>query len=130
VRRLPIHRAGDQGFLTIQYTLAVGLSLLLLVQVANLLVVAYGRGAVRAALDEGVRAAAVAGDPGQCHARAEAVLGDLLAGAMRAGVGPIACTVGTDRVRARVDTILAAWIPGLPAHAFTTEAVAVREPVP
>lgn len=122
---------GEAGFLTIQYVLAIALSLLLLTQVTNLLVAAYGRGAVRAALDEGVRAASVAGSAAeQCTARAEAVLTDLLGGAMGAGVGSIDCTVDADRVRARADTTFAAWIPGMPEHSFRTEAVAVREALP
>ena len=44
-----------------QYVATVGLSLILLVLFANLLVDLYARGAVRDALDEGVRAAAPAG---------------------------------------------------------------------
>ena len=42
----------ERGFLTVQYVLAVGLSFILLVLVANLLVDLYARAAVRdAALD-------------------------------------------------------------------------------
>ena len=51
-----MRRNGEHGFTTIQYVVATGFSLLLFVLVANLLVDLYERGAVRDALDEGVRA--------------------------------------------------------------------------
>jgi hypothetical protein len=123
--------AEDDGFLTAQYVVAVALSLVLLVQVANLLVVAYARGAVRAALDEGVRAAVVA-DPagGTCEQRAAEVLTDLLGGPLGAGVGPVRCATEGPLVVATADSRFAGWVPGTPDAAFTTRATAVREPVP
>ena len=64
-----------------QYVATVGLSLIFLVLFANLLVDLYARGAVRDALDEGVRAAAPAGtDARVCEARADEVLDGLLRG--------------------------------------------------
>ena len=51
-------------FTTIQYVIAVAWSLVLLVLIANLLVDLYARGAVRDALDDGVRAGAPAGASG------------------------------------------------------------------
>ena len=120
--------AGAAGFLTVQYLLAVGLTFVLLAQVTNLLVHAYGRGAVRAALDEGVRAASVAGGlPGECTARAEAVLADLLGGGMGEGVGPVSCAIEADRVRAAVDATFPAWLPGVPPTRFRVTAQVVRE---
>ena len=53
-------RPDERGFTTIQYVIAVAWSLVLLVLVANLLVDLYARGAVRDALDDGVRAGAPA----------------------------------------------------------------------
>ena len=50
--------ASERGMATPQFVLASGLALLLFVAFANLIVFQYGRGVVRAALDEGVRAAA------------------------------------------------------------------------
>ena len=50
--------ASDRGMATVQYVVTAGLSLLLFVAFANLIVFQYGRGVVRAALDEGVRAGA------------------------------------------------------------------------
>jgi hypothetical protein len=132
VRRTPPGTAdGSGGFLTVQYLLAVGLSLVLLAQLMNLLVVSYGRGAVRAALDEGVRAAAVVqGDAGQCRARAEEVLADLLGGTMGSGVGPVGCSVTDDRVRAQVAAVFPAWLPGMPPFTFGVQAEVVREGAP
>jgi hypothetical protein len=122
---------GADGFVTVQHLLAVGLSLLLLAQIANLLVVAYGRGAVRAALDEAVRAASVAGAPaGACEERAAAVLADLLGGTMGAGVEPVRCWADAEVVRASADAAFAAWLPGVPPHRFTTTALMVREQLP
>ena len=43
------------GFVTMGFVLAVGFSMLFFVLLANLLAVQYGRGVVRAALDEGAR---------------------------------------------------------------------------
>ena len=53
---------GERGFTTIQYVVATAWSLLLFVLVANLLVDLYERGAVRDALDDGVRAGVPVGD--------------------------------------------------------------------
>ena len=60
---------------------AVAWSLVLLVLVANFLVDLYARGAVRDALDDGVRAAAPASVPGPvCEQRAHEVLRGLVRG--------------------------------------------------
>ena len=68
-------RRGEAGFTTIQYVVATGFSLLLFVLVANLLVDLYARGAVRDALDEGVRAGVpVAAGTDDCLARARDVV--------------------------------------------------------
>ena len=68
-------RRGERGFTTIQYVIAVAWSLVLLVLVANLLVDLYARGAVRDALDDGVRAGAPRRAPAAaCEARAHEVV--------------------------------------------------------
>lgn len=121
----------QDGFVTVQVLLAVGLSLVLFTMLTNVLIVSYARGVVRAALDEGVRAAAVAGGgEGHCVARADAFLGDLLGGSMASGVGPVDCTLTPDLVTATVEADFPGWLPGVPDFSFTTEAVAVREPDP
>lgn len=118
--------AGQDGFVTVQFALAVGLSLVLVTMVANLIVLQYGRGVVRAALDEGVRAASrVDADPAACIERAEGVLDDLLGGDLRAGVA-LRC----DGATAVADVTFAAWLPGMPAWTFTLAADAVAEEAP
>jgi hypothetical protein len=91
------------------------------------------RGAVRAALDEGVRAAALAdADGGHCEARARAVLDDLLGGPLGDGVGPVRCTVSSDGrlVTAAASARLPAWVPGVRDAVFEARASAVREVAP
>lgn len=120
----------DHGFVTIQYVAVVGLSLLAVVALVNLVVFQYGRGVVRAALDEGARAGARAtAGAAECEARAGDVLADLLGGAMGTGVA-LACTDEGDTLRATADVVFAGWLPTVPDWAFTVEATAVREVVP
>jgi hypothetical protein len=124
----------EQGFVTVQVITAVAFSLVLFALLTNVIVFAYGRGVVRAALDEGVRAASAAGgEPAQCVARASAVLGDLLGGQMGGGVGPISCSPVDGEppmMTAVASTTFEAWFPGVPAYTFTTRAAAVLEVEP
>src|SRR6185369_11572384 len=70
----PALRRDEGGFTTLQYVVATGFSLVLFVLVANLLVDLYARGAVRDALDEGVRAQVPGAAPADaCEARARGV---------------------------------------------------------
>ena len=85
-RRVEHDQARDErGFTTVQYVATVGLSLVFLVLFANLLVDLYARGAVRDALDEGVRTAAPAGT--RHAACAKHVRDEVLDGLLR---GPLA----------------------------------------
>lgn len=121
-------RARDElGFLTLQFVLAVGLSLVLLTMIANLIVFEYGRGVVHAAVDEGVRVASRAGaDVAECQRRATDALDDLLGGDLRANV-EVTCQASTDRIGATASATFPAWLPVLPDWSFTASAVAVRE---
>jgi hypothetical protein len=120
----------DDGFVTVQFVTAAALSLVLLVLLANVLVAAYARGVVRAALDEGARAGARTADgAAECALRAGAVLDDLLGGPLRGGVEPIVCVVEGDRVRASTRAAVAGWLPGTPGWVFDVTATAVREPL-
>jgi hypothetical protein len=111
----------------VQFVAAVGLSLVVFAMIANLLVFSYGRGAVRAALDEGVRAGSrAAGSVAECQSRAEQTLGGLLGGPMGAGV-QISCGVDPAGVSARADVAFSAWVPGVPDWAFSLEASAAQE---
>jgi len=108
------------------------LSLVFLVLAANFIVFQYGRGAVRAALDEGVRAGSVeTGSASQrvatCSGRVAEVLDDLLRGPIGDGV-EIDCEFddGTGRsvMTARARARFRSWIPPVPDWRFEVAAVA------
>jgi hypothetical protein len=120
-------RCRDDGFTTIQYVIAVSWSLLLLVLMANFLVDLYARGAVRDALDDGVRAAAPASAPAEvCEERAREVLRGLVRGPLvRAR---IRCASSGAFVTADAAVTLQSWLPMLvPDWHMTLHAVALRE---
>lgn len=118
------------GFVTVQYIAVVGLSLVFVVALVNVVVFQYGRGVVRAALDEGVRAGARAtAGVAECESRAGDVLADLLGGAMGDGVD-IGCTDQGTHLRATADVVFVGWLPAVPDWRFTAEAVSVRERSP
>lgn len=103
----------DDGFTTIQYVVATGFSLLLFVMLANLLVDLYERGAVRDALDEGVRAATPASaTPYDCETRAREVLASV-AGGSSLRVSGLSCARDGDRVVASARVSLQSWFPAL-----------------
>ena len=122
------HRVRDTGFVTIQYVVAVAWSLLLLVLVANFLVDMYARGAVRDALDDGVRAAAPSSEPvAACEARAEDVLSGLVRGPLVDA--RVRCDTSGGYVTAEARVSLESWLPMLvPDWRMTLRAVAQREP--
>lgn len=123
---------GSHGFVTVQLLAVAAFTLLLLVAVGQVTVIAYARGVVRAAVDEGARqGAARAGDPvGACEARAAEVLRDLLGGAIGAGVAPVACTADAAAVRAATTGSTPSWLPGMPPWPLGAEAAALRRPDP
>ena len=116
----------DEGFTTIEYVVASALSLLLFVLAANLLVDVYERGAVRDALDEGVRAGVpIDATAGQCRVAAQAVIADI---APKLQLDELSCTRSGDRVVARARVTLRSWLPMLvPAWHLDLHAQAVRE---
>jgi len=118
----------EDGFSTIQYVVATGLSLLLFVMIANLLVDLYERGAVRDALDEGVRAATpVAATTHDCEARAREVIGSIAAGSSLR-VTELSCVQDDDRVVASARVALRSWFPALlPDWRLDLHAAAHRE---
>jgi hypothetical protein len=106
-------RRDESGFTTIQYVAAAGFSLLLFVLVANLLVDLYQRGAVRDALDEGVRTA-VPVDAGAdaCTARAREVLRSV-AGGSSLRVDDLRCSRDGAQLVATAHVTLRSWLPML-----------------
>jgi hypothetical protein len=118
----------EDGFSTIQYVVATGFSLLLFVFVANLLVDLYERGAVRDALDEGVRAAKPAATTtDDCETRAREVLASVASGSSL-HVGSLSCVDEGDRVIASARVSLRSWFPALvPDWHLDLHAAAHRE---
>ena len=124
----PGHGLSERGFATLQYVLAVGLSFVLLVLVANLLVDLYARAAVRDALEEGTHSeVAVDASPAACEQHARAALDGLLRGPIGRAVH-VHCTTTPASVLATADARLPSWLPLLvPDWTFTVRAVAARE---
>jgi len=104
-------RRDERGFTTIQYVVATGFSLLLFVAMANFLVDLYQRGAVRDALDEGVRAAvprsATAAD---CEARAREVVQQVAGGSLLR-IDLLQCARQGELIVARAHITLRSWVP-------------------
>jgi len=123
-----VRRDGEAGFTTIQYVVATAFSLLLFVLVANLLVDLYERGAVRDALDEGVRAGipiSASGD--DCAVRAHDVVRSI-AGGSSVRVDELTCVRDGDRIVATARVALHSWFPMLlPDWRLTLRASAHRE---
>ena len=119
---------GERGFTTIQYVVATAFSLLLFVLVANLLVDLYERGAVRDALDEGVRAGVPAGATADdCLARANDVVRSIASGSS-VRVEDLTCERDGDRIVSTARVSLESWFPMLlPDWRLTMHASAHRE---
>jgi hypothetical protein len=115
---------------TVQYVTAVGMALVVFVAMANAVVDLYARGAVRAAVDEGARAAApYDASTAACTERAQAVVGALAGGAIGRGVR-IDCRTRDGEVEARAKVDLASWLPGVPDWSFALIGRAVKEREP
>ena len=123
-----MRRRGERGFTTIQYVVATGFSLLLFVLVANLLVDLYERGAVRDALDEGVRAGVpVAADADDCALRARDVVRSIASGSSLR-INDLSCVRDGDRIVSTARIELRSWFPLLlPDLRLTLRASAHRE---
>jgi hypothetical protein len=122
-------RRNGTGFTTVQYVLASGFALVLLVFAANLIVDLYLRAAVRDALDEGVRAGVPIGEGApQCSHRAAQVLADLARGRLGRGVR-LSCRERDGWIEAEAEVTLPSFLPALvPARHLTMRAAARREP--
>lgn len=126
-------RRGHEGFATVQYLLALSFSLLALVGLLNFVVFQYGRGAVRAALDEGTRAGSRISDAPvqECQDRARQVLDDLVGGPLGDGIDPVVCAIDGDRIRAETTVEFEPWFMNrFGAWQFTVSAVSVKEEAP
>ena len=121
----------EDGYLTVQFVLVAGLTLFLFAMIANLIVVQYGRGVVRAAADEGARFGSVLdADAMACEARANDVIGSLLPGPFGRDIAVSCRRDGAGRMTAAVSYRFDSWLPGLPDYEGTEGATAVKESLP
>ncbi len=116
------------GFATTEYVLAAGLALVFFTLLANLVVMQYTRGVLRAAADEGARRGAVylVGDVAACEEAMRRVLDDLAGGPLISGV-ELGCVDVGRVVRARAEAVLRGWLPGVPDLVVRMESAATRE---
>lgn len=110
---------------TVELIAAAGLAMVMFVLLANLVVAQYGRGVVRAAVDEAVRAGSRSG-VAACQERAREVTSQLLGGPFGAGVA-VSCAAEGPVVVARAGGSMPGWLPGVPDIPVTWEARAPRE---
>ena len=103
--------------------------MLLFLALANLVVVQYGRGAVRSALDQGARAGSVSSSEEECRKRVEDVLGQLLGGRMGDSIVS-SCAVGPAVVTASASAVFISWTPFAPDFVIEMTAQATREVPP
>lgn len=116
----------DRGVTSVQFLLASGLALILFLALANLVVVQYGRGAVRSALEQGARAGTTAG-PSACEETASRVIEDLLGGSMSDGL-VLSCSRSSSSVVATASVTFESWTPLTPDFGFSLASRAVAEP--
>ena len=120
----------ERGFTTAQFILAAGLALMFFVFLANMVVFQYGKGVVRGALNDGVRAGSKVGaGTVDCEQAIADAMGDLLGGTMGRGVTTV-CTDDAAGVGAVADVTFRSWIPGVPDWSFSLSAQSVKEPTP
>jgi hypothetical protein len=120
-------RLSERGVTSVQFLLAGALSLVLFLAFANLIVVQYGRGAIRSALDQGARVGAITGAVSGCEERVEAVLDQILGGEM-GEAAEIRCEVIGDLVVAEGNAVFPSWTPFTSDFVVELTAQATLEP--
>lgn len=95
---------------SVQFLLAAALSLTVFLTLANLVVVQYGRGAMRSALDQGARAGAMARSEQLCETVARDVLDQLLGGRMGDSVS-LRCVAEDGLMAASATALFESWTP-------------------
>ena len=127
--RAPSHAATerDRGAAFISLVVATGIVLVLVTAIMQVIVFQYGKGTVRAALDEAARSAARSPAVIEtCQDRAANVLGDLLAGEMGDGV-VVTCLDAGDRVVVTANVHFDGWFGPLADYDATLTASAAKE---
>ncbi|MDW3212639.1 MAG: hypothetical protein R8G01_01475 [Ilumatobacteraceae bacterium] len=112
---------------TVSLIVASGVVLFVLAGILQVIVFQYGKGTVRAALDEGARAGSRSAEAVEvCQARAADVLGGLLGGPMGAGVS-VVCSDAGDRVVATATVHFDGWFGRFTDYDATLTASAAKE---
>lgn len=122
-------RLSDQGVTSIQFLLAAALALVFFLALANLVVIQYGRGAIKSALDQGVRAGAISADPRDCEGKALDVVGQLLGGRMSDDF-VVVCSATGRLMMARGSAVFESWTPLAPDIEVRLVSQALVEPSP
>ena len=118
------------GFVTVQAVFVYAVALMTLVWLANFIVFQYGRGAVRAAIDEGARTGSrVGASEASCEARAHEVLDNLLGGVLGKGV-KITCRLDGSTMLAEARGTFTSWAPPVPTYRFDVTATALQTQEP
>ena len=130
-----MNRREESGFVSIEMVVAFAFSLLLLTALTNLILVQYGRGILRAAVDESARAGARVVDNDTANVNAIAKCkqrqDDVLKGLGKlASVNSSSCNVVGGQVQSTVSITFDAWLPGIPNFNDSAEAVSVKEQAP
>lgn len=119
--------ARDRGAALISLVVATGVVLILLTGIIQVITFQYGKGTVRAALDEGARVGARSTEAvAACQERAADVLDDLLGGPMGDGV-TVVCADGGDRIVATATVHFAGWFGDLTGYDATLTASAAKQ---
>ncbi len=119
-------RLNEEGVSSVQFVLASAMALLLFLAFANLVVVQYGRGVMRSALEQGVRAGSVSRSAHECEAKAAEVVAQLMGGRMSDGL-VVSCVVEADRVLASATAIFESWTVLTPDFRTSLSAEATLE---
>lgn len=122
-------RLSDRGVSSVQFLVASALALILFLALANLVVVQYGKGAIRSALDQGARAGAISGSSAECETKTLDVVGQLLGGRMSDDV-VVRCATSGGLMIARGSALFETWTPLAPDIAVALVSEAVVEAVP
>lgn len=117
---------GDFGVTSVQFVLASALAMLMFLALANLVVVQYGRGAIRSALEQGARAETVSGVAG-CEAVVDDVIAHLLGGSMSRDL-VLDCHVEGPTIVASATASFQSWTPMTPDFSVSLVSRATAEP--
>ena len=113
----------ERGMTSLSTVLAASFALVVFLALGNLILVQYGRGVARVAVDEAVRRGSVHHN---CANAAQAVLDDLIGGPFGADL-VVDCQLNDGVVVATVSGALPALVPFLPEFAVHASASALME---